>query len=87
MKNTNNGSFVCLNDATDCTDLNICTTVVTYAPYINSTVCFEYDTYITTGDTTISSSIDERGQNTKVLFMVRYLVFNTSTMYGTFGVL
>jgi hypothetical protein len=57
VKNTNNGPFVCLDDATR-TNLDVCTTMIIYAPYINITVGFEYDTYITTSNPAVSSSID-----------------------------
>jgi hypothetical protein len=42
----------------NCTYLDICTSVIIYALYIDSTVGLEYDTYITTSDTTISSSVN-----------------------------
>jgi hypothetical protein len=58
VKNTNSMPLVCLDDATNCTNLNVCTTIIIYAPYINITVGFEYDMYIITSNTAISSSID-----------------------------
>jgi hypothetical protein len=82
-----NRAFVCQNDTTNCTYLNVSASVIIYAPYINSTVRLEDNTYITTSNTSISASIYEGRRNTVVFFVVGYLVFDTCIIDGAFRVL
>jgi hypothetical protein len=84
VHNTNDQSFVRVNDTSDSTNIDVSATVVIDAFNVNGAVGFEFNADVVSGYSTVRASIYERRRYTVVVFfMIRHLVFYTCRVDGT----
>jgi hypothetical protein len=87
IHDTNDGSFIRMDDSSNSTNVNIGTAMIIYALNVNSTVGLDDNTNVVSSDAAVSTSVYEGRGYTVVFFVVTHIIFYTCRVYGTLRVL